>query len=574
MTIIGLSAIELAFSEISKFERIHQFKAETGICWNWEKDIHVNGSSMRLFLRIEFTPQFPLVWPKICIEEETFKRIGWIPHVDSNRYLCLFDNYTTPDYFTSPNIVVFEAMQKAKRTIISGLNQVEDYYEEYLSYWKLSYDNVDDGAWKILLWGDIALRKNSSVKVYNLKEHIGGCFCAIVNAACKKHFEEYLLLTGNKIDSISEAFFVGSISSFDKPPFLLKNKDIYETLTQNKIAISSNFQNYFSKVSRPIVLFKKELGSNGSLALGWFHQSVLKKEVNGFRKGITQRLLQLCHLQKDDYVRRLSFEDLSLKRLYHRTSGMEYEDSPCFLLLGVGSIGSNLFHFLNSYNPYWTFIDNDILRIENIGRHYLGLEYTGEYKVDAIKKFLIKKNPHIGVNCYNRDILDVFGENPSEFCSNDFIFSCLGEFNVESYLGEHLFNGTISSPVFFIWVEPYLAGGHCLYIPPETKKFSNFFSDGFYVNNVIESENYQNEEKSLVLKEAGCQGMYTPYAQLDVTLFLAALFPWVDEIIKSMDVNAKAFTWIGNLEPLKEKGIKLSPTFASSKQGEVKKMIL
>ena len=68
--------------------------------------------------------------------------------------------------------------------------------------------------------------------------------------------------------------------------------------------------------------------------------------------------------------------------------------------------------------------------------------------------------------------------------------------------------------------------------------------------------------------------MYTPYAQIDVTLFLSALFPWIDKIIKSRDVNAQAFTWVGNLELLKEKGVTISPQFTDKKQGDVQKITL
>lgn len=569
---IGEPAINYAFREISKFERVSPTVScieKDYLAWHWKKTIS-NNPLIHLKFRIEFSPQFPLVWPKVYIAEETFEKIGWIPHLDSDRCLCLFVSHDTPDCSAPPNVIVFQAMQKAQKTVISGMERrPEDYSEEFLSYWKLNYDGTDDIVWKILLWGDVVFKKNSSIEVFDLKEHIGGCFCAVVAPDNQEQFENYLKFTKNQIESTGPAFYVGTISSFSRPPFLLKNKDICGVLVSNRLINRSNFRRYFSKRSRPIVLFQKELSNQKLLKLGWSHRKALVTR-EGFRNGIEQRL----HLQKDDPIKRLAFEELSLKRLQNRTTGMEYEDSPSFLLMGVGSIGSNLVHFLNGYNPFWTFIDNDILKVENIGRHYLGLSYTGEAKTDAIKKFLVKKNPLIDVKSYNDDILEIIDGKLPEINRNDFIFSCLGEFNIQSRIGEYLLAGDIAVPIFFIWVEPYLAGGHCLYIPPKTQNYSDQFVDEFYKNNVIKPENYKNEELSLFLREAGCQTVYTPYAQVDVTLFLSALFPWVDKIIKSMDVSAQAFTWIGNQEPLKEKGVAISPAFMNKEQGEVQETIL
>lgn len=572
----GICAANHAFREIVKFERISPCipcSEKNCTAWHWEKTI-CNDPLLHLQFRIEFPPLFPLVWPKVYITEDAFAQIGWIPHLGDDRSLCLFDSYTPPVYFDSPQSVTFVAMQKAKAVIISGLRYcIEDYHSEFLSYWRLNFIK-DDNVWKILCWGNVICKKNLLVDILYLEEPIGGCFHVIVDPSHQKLFDHYVKLTKNRIKFTLQAFFIGNIISFDMPPFLLKNHDIYDVLIENKVFENQKFRNYFSTHSHPIILFEKKLINNNSLVLGWYHPKELKKHVNGFRNGIIQRLHQLAVCQSNDYVRRLVLEEFSLQRLYQRTVGMEYENSPSFLLIGVGSIGSNLVHFLNGYNPFWTFVDNDILKFENLGRHYLGPKYVGEFKAEGMKSFLALKNPLIDVRCYNNNILDILDNKLPEINNNDFIFSCLGEFNVEAYLGDYLSNGTITVPIFFLWVEPYLAGGHCLYIPPRTRKFSELFFDRLYRNDVIKPENYQNENISLILKESGCQSMYTPYAQIDVTLFLSALFPWIDKIIKSRDVNAQAFTWVGNLELLKEKGVTISPQFTDKKQGDVQKITL
>lgn len=569
MNIFGLHAAKQAFTKIARYENIYEVPSildDNIVIWRWEKDIN-NELLSGFTFRIEFPKYFPLYWPKIYLEEESREKLGWIPHVGNAGNICLFDNHTSPTLSESPENIVANAMQKAVQTIRLYSKPIqEDYQDEYIAYWELNYDKQDIRA--VLAWGDFEIKKFSSVNILQLDKNISFYHFIGVPPADTFAFNNYLELTRNKIKENFKAFYIGELPYFNNPPFSLKNSDIHRIIIKEKLADNSYFSNYFYRTPLPIILFTKDIKGK-KVHLGWVHTHGFKRHVNGFRNNFSQRLFQLSCSQKNDSVIRLSFEHLSLKRLHTRSAGMDTEASPSFLLAGVGSIGSNLVHFLNGYNPFWTLVDKDMLEIENIGRHYLGLEYADDSKVNSMKKFLIKKNPMLAVKTFQSDILDVLEKHLDDINNNDYIFSCLAENNVESYLGELLHQGSITVPVFFIWVEPYLAGGHCLFIPPRSKYFSDFFVEGIYHQNVITQDNYEKRELLLELKEAGCQSLYTPYAQAEVLLFLAALFPWIDKIFKGQVSSTQEFTWIGNIEYLKSKGINISSDFNGYTMGDV-----
>src|SRR5690606_5504262 len=106
-----------------------------------------------------------------------------------------------------------------------------------------------------------------------------------------------------------------------------------------------------------------------------------------------------------------------------------------------------------------------------------------------------------------------------------------------------------------VWVEPYLLGGHCIFITPENNNYESYFDkNGFFKFNVI--GDYKN--KNLSLKEAGCQSNYTPYSSNNIQLFLGHLNLEISKIIELDNLKSKSFTWIGEKSIAKEMNIEIS----------------
>ena len=92
----------------------------------------------------------------------------------------------------------------------------------------------------------------------------------------------------------------------------------------------------------------------------------------------------------------------------------------------------------------------------------------------------------------------------------DFIFICIGKANISQWLGNAIKSGEIKKPIFFFWVEPYLAGGHCLMLYPNSKNYETYFDeDGYFKNNIIGKNDYINKSHLFSHREAGCQTTFT-----------------------------------------------------------------
>ena len=260
--------------------------------------------------------------------------------------------------------------------------------------------------------------------------------------------------------------------------------------------------------------------------------------------------------QSNDKVERASSETYTSHRLENRTSGDISHRKHSFAIAGLGSIGSNLVFFLNSFErPKFYLIDDDKLKIENINRHFLGFSNIGNFKTKALKDWLKTSSPLQEIISQEKSIIEILATEPDCINSYDYLFSCIGNFNIESWLFNSLRSKTIKIPIFFIWVEPYLIGGHCLFIHPDDLTFEDYFENGYFINNIIPNDEYNNLGLDFTQREAGCQTTFIPYSSNNVISFLSQLFPKICSIIETKSQASTSFTWFGYLEKLNHLGL-------------------
>jgi hypothetical protein len=113
-----------------------------------------------------------------------------------------------------------------------------------------------------------------------------------------------------------------------------------------------------------------------------------------------------------------------------------------------------------------------------------------------------------------------------------------------------------------LWVEPYLAAGHCIYIHPDDIKYKEAFDiiEGWELcrYNVIDRKEYLNGNEILKMREASCQSSYIPYSGGKVVHFLSQLFPKLVDIVNNGLQNSTAYTWTGDFNQLKSLGLERS----------------
>lgn len=331
------------------------------------------------------------------------------------------------------------------------------------------------------------------------------------------------------------------------------------------------FKAFIKKYEFPkFVVCEKYIGGKEYL-FGWFHQYI-DTNVKGFRPSALNQFKAFSTFQSNQNVNRVTTDIFTKERLENRTSGiLSKVNEKSFLIAGVGSIGSNLLYFLNSMNsPEFRLVDTDKVRLENIQRHLLGFEHIGSYKTKAIKDYLLKNNPLQKVSTKESSIIEVLSEESKYINDVDYIFVAIGKSNIDNWICQSVKNGVIKKPVFLIWVEPYLCGGHCLYLHPSNPEFENFYDGDFFKYNVIDSSEYNAGKANLSLREAGCQTTYIPYSSTNVISFISSLFPYISSIIDDFDkTESKAFSWLGNIKAVEEMGIKISENYLNIAEGAI-----
>jgi hypothetical protein len=351
-------------------------------------------------------------------------------------------------------------------------------------------------------------------------------------------------------------FYCGLIKIDFNPPFDYSNARILDLLDQLSKEKKEAFKKFINSQVSPKFVLATVISNGKNTFIGWFHKD-FKLTHPGFRDGAISRFLAMSTFQKNEKIIRVTPELLTKERLNNRSAGVSSIREFKFSVVGLGSVGSNLVQMLNSINfPEFHLIDEDKLKIENIGRHLLGFNYLSQYKTLAIKDTLTLKNPVQSILTRENSIVEVLQNEPTFINDTDFIFMTTGRSNIENWIGNAIENGVVTRPVFYIWVEPFLAGGHCLYIVPGSNSYKSYFSANLlFKYNVIDAEYYNNSKNKMALKEAGCQTTYIPYSNTNLISFLAALFPKISGIIEDNIKITQAFTWIGNTDELKKQGI-------------------
>jgi hypothetical protein len=577
--VIGTKSKQIAYDYVSSIENVKILSTKEKIKLGfkptldvWEVDTEISHDSklIQIVFHIEFTNDFPLVFPKVYISPDTYERTKYIPHIDSRRLVCTYDTEIVTTNPLEPVGIIVESIKKAKNIILDGISgsNHSDFNIEFKAYWEDKYGNEKHLPSTILSLTD-QIKPESSLKLICLKNYIR-IYRHILHESDEKasQFKNFLdkhKYSYNEVD----VYFLDNFP-IDKPPFDIKNRDILDLLKDRGDESFERFKGFINKYEFPkFVICKKNIEGKQYL-FGWFHQHI-ETNRNGFRAGALNQFKALSTFQSNQNVKRVTTDIFTKERLANRTSGILPEiNEKSFLIAGVGSIGSNLLYFLNSMNsPEFRLVDTDMVQLENIQRHLLGFEHIGNYKTKAIKEYLLKSNPIQKVSTKESSIIKVLNEESSYINDVDYIFVAIGKSNIDNWICQSIKDGMVNKPVFLIWVEPYLCGGHCLYLHPSNPEFENLYDNDFFKYNVIDSSEYNSANSKLSLREAGCQTTYIPYSSSNVINFLSSIFPYISSIIDFNSTESKALSWIGNIKVINEMGIKISDNYKNIAAGTI-----
>lgn len=555
-----------AFEQLSRIENVRAlnfdeckrlgFDSKFDV-WEVNSEISIDEKYFPVIFHIHFSTHFPYEIPKIYLSPEIFEKIKFIPHLDNKRLVCTFDSEVIRTNPNDPFGIVNECLNRAKLILIEGINgnNDDDYLVEFKAYWEEKYEN--ESKVKQLLSLINELNDIDAPKLICLNESLRS-YKYVLHKSDALSDQLKNFLNEHKIKFTEVSVFYLKIFPYHRPPFYYRNKNILELLKNNNSSQFGDFKHFINGNEYPKLVICKKIINEKDFIFGWFH-SYLNTNRKGFRPGVIKPFNSFTNFQSNEIVERISTDIFTLDRLERRTAGNLSNLHRSFAIAGVGSIGSNLLHFLNSFNfPSFSLVDDDFLKIENIGRHLLGFSHINNFKTIALKNHIEAANPLQKITTKEKSIIEVLLEDPDFINTSDFLFVCIGNANIDLWLCQAMKDKVLKIPVFFIWVEPYLCGGHCLYLHPTNPEFEKYFVDGLFLNNIVSNNEYKAGIKDFSMKEAGCQTTFVPYSSNNVLSFLSCLFPKICSIIESGSTKTTSITWLGDIEKLKELNISTS----------------
>ncbi|MDO5636497.1 MAG: E2/UBC family protein [Myroides sp.] len=516
-----------------------------------ETELSLNSGLKIIQLYVAFKEPYSVYLPKIYIDEKSYEEIKYIPHINGDLSICITEE-SDGFYFNVEELpqIVVKLISDAKKILrgVDDENYLNDEFEkEFQAYWDIQYSSKDKSQ-------EIGLSLIDFDNFENLKgikfvHEFGGYKYLVYNESEEFNlFKDYLKF--KQVKYIEIQVYSTKFGNF-KPPYDSSLQKSLDFLDGN-----SDFKNRINKFKAHdfLVVFK----NNHNELFGWSYP-IINKVTKGFRSLSNWQFLN-SKLSEQYYIERVSFANISPKRLDVRTSGIEINRDLKVAIIGLGSVGSNLLHYLTKYPiSEYCIIDPDILKVENVFRNKFGFNYLNNFKTSISKNEILSKNPFTKVSSFNKSIIEVLNKSSTALEQYDYRFVILGISRIEKYLIEHFINITSNKPVILIWVEPYMASGQLIYLRPDD------FQKGI---NLINEYPYHvlKKNQNLSKREGSCQTGYMPYSDMHLNLFLSSInVTLYNLMIEKNNTTSKIFSWIGNIDELESLGFELEGRYENNK---------
>lgn len=432
--------------------------------------------------------------------------LPFMPHIEKDGKLCLFDLeglLIEPDLYG----IVAQCVERAIKILYSGF--YEDIYEEFVrefsSYWSYLPDLVnmkisipDKRESQILkyIWEMPNRRKQEKYIHY-----IQRCKNACIYAGPSEYFQLQRLKGQQK----NGLFCYIQAKDYVIPP------DFREPL-------SINYCNKLLSIMYP-------LKKTADIKKGCKSQLLIFDIIqpNGVETCIAIFLKNgKLAFMKDGRFKILSGKSNKVLPVYavredkafiiKRTDENRYNNKK-ILLIGFGSIGSYMCNELVKAGiENIIVVDIDLLKAENIYRHFLGMEYVGQYKADALCRYFSKNIPNLNIKAIDGDIRELIEEEEIDLSEFDLIISATGNHNINRWIDNEVLNRKIDTVVIYEWNEPLDIGCHVAVISGKnTGCYDSFFKRNEITGDLYDAVAYTAPGQRVSRNLSGCGGSYIPY---------------------------------------------------------------
>lgn len=527
-------------------------------------------------------PTFPDDLLRAYLPVHTVASVKQIPHLDARRFICTFDEVAAKPNADDPGVVALRVLERAIEVFkdgVSGVNQA-DFAEELQAYWMLDVDLLALS----LVPPDTTI---SSVMMLHLKPDWRGY--SYVFALTENAGKEWLKAAGcaSKVQAQKVPFL--HLQTLGDPPLPHTNGEIYRLLQRHDPSILKFLTAHLQRSTRPsAVLFSAPTSGDGRIVGAWWHPKVAhevnqgpahqrrhQQVVPGFRAGVNRiaAVAELSVHHQQAKLQRAAVERVDRARLFQRTIG---NARPAFEnkvnMIGCGSLGSFTAASLaqSGVADRFRIIDPELLRGENVQRHYCGMSDIGEHKVETTARKLRAHLPHVECETHKKDVLELLRTSPISLVSSSLTIVTIGDIAVERRLNKLFKSSRMlgNAPLCFMWVEPHLLAGHAVFLRRERVGcFECLFDEIFSFKHRV----LKNPER-FTRREAGCQSSFVPYSGVDAMQFVAAANRFLVDSLECPD--NRVFTWIGDIEEAHANGIELERQWEHASPFSIHTMVL
>lgn len=212
-------------------------------------------------------------------------------------------------------------------------------------------------------------------------------------------------------------------------------------------------------------------------------------------------------------------------------------------ILGCGSLGGPLARLLaQSGVGNLLLVDPDSMEWPNVGRHELGANSVGSFKVPELAKEIEKSFPHLGNVTWRREQVGPRKQSLMlDLTSFDLIVSTMGDWAGESFLNviQREIHGY--PPILYSWVEPNAVAAHVVLIPQGGACLRCGMNDKGRPNLTVTDWPKGGDR----LQSPACGAVFTPYGPAELCGAHALLAENVIDMLLSGSTVALHRIWIG-----------------------------
>lgn len=490
---------------------------------------------------------------------EDYRLFPYIPHVDTNGKLCLFE---LEGVLIDSDLcgLLNQCIGRAIMILTDGLNKSneEDFIREFSSYWDhlpesrivkfaVPFEHMTQDIKYVER--TVSRRKKESFAAYQKRSKSTQIFAA----ADSDSFSTWNI-TGTQKNGV---YFFIHLEDYIYPPDARKPLNLSFINTLLRFATSSECRRAILKTGEDkAFIFQIEQPNGISNYFGVLLRKALIIENESFYQVKQTETLKCIPL---------SVHRIDKTYLMNRTNDQARPGAKKCLMIGCGSIGGYLCNELvkNGFENI-TLVDKDVLQEENIFRHFLGIEYVGQYKAEALVQYFKKNIPHLNLKAVDGNVRDLIVDGSIALTEYDLIISAMGNHNINRWLNKVVHTQNVDATVFYVWNEPLDIGCHVAVIQSTRAGcYECFFKRNEQTQELYDATAYCNPGQNITKNFTGCSGSFVPYGSTVSLKSSTLCMEWVSRMLDGRCNDNVLISFKGGSYYFKKAGLMVSNVFVN-----------